>query len=252
MLEPGKVFGERLKRLLDEHDEKQVDLARLLNVTEATISRYLKGRIPDDVRTLLSIANHYGVTIDYLVGRTDDRNGVARATAVASADNVPVEVTLRNSMAKSTGGTGGGVNDSRKPHHQAGVDHDGYITVLGGSIAVHDTLAKRIAVLRQARGMSAADLAVSLQVDEPTVERWELGLSLPEPADLDALAAFFDVTVDWLLGRSPGPHETRPLNLPPGWQDVLLEAHGRGLDLEDVKRAIEFLADVQAKQKREG
>lgn len=91
MKDVGELFGQRLKTLLDEHDEKQVDLARLLNVTEATVSRYLKGRIPDDVRTLVTIANHFEVTVDYLVGRTDDPRGqvlegTARGTAAVTGD----------------------------------------------------------------------------------------------------------------------------------------------------------------------
>lgn len=64
-----QIFAARLRQLLEENDEKQVDLARALHVTEATVSRYLKGRLPDDIRILDAIATRYGTTIDWLVGR---------------------------------------------------------------------------------------------------------------------------------------------------------------------------------------
>ncbi|HYF94467.1 MAG TPA: helix-turn-helix transcriptional regulator [Symbiobacteriaceae bacterium] len=83
MHDMSKVFAQRLKDLLDAADEKQVDLARLLNVTEATVSRYLKGRIPDDVRTLSIIADHFQVSVDYLLGRTDNKSGRTSVSKVA-------------------------------------------------------------------------------------------------------------------------------------------------------------------------
>jgi transcriptional regulator with XRE-family HTH domain len=50
---------------------KQVDLAKALNVTKTTVSRYCGGRVPD-AGTLNRLAVHFGVSVDYLLGRTDD------------------------------------------------------------------------------------------------------------------------------------------------------------------------------------
>jgi len=66
----GTAFGTRLRLLLELADERQVDLAKFLNVAEATVSRYANGRIPDDIGTLTKIADHFRVELDYLIGRT--------------------------------------------------------------------------------------------------------------------------------------------------------------------------------------
>lgn len=69
MLDIGQVFAARLRQLLEEHDDKQVDLAHYLHVTEATVSRYLRGRLPDDIRILTRIADRYNRPVDWLIGR---------------------------------------------------------------------------------------------------------------------------------------------------------------------------------------
>jgi transcriptional regulator with XRE-family HTH domain len=48
----------------------QVDLAKKLNVTQASISRYLSGSMQMDIDTLEKIASIFEVTIDYLMGNT--------------------------------------------------------------------------------------------------------------------------------------------------------------------------------------
>lgn len=69
MIDIGEVFAARLNQLMEEHDDSGVELAAYLQVTEATVSRYRKGRLPDTVAILGKIADRYGTTIDYLVGR---------------------------------------------------------------------------------------------------------------------------------------------------------------------------------------
>lgn len=71
-----KTFGDRLQSLLNERGLSKSDLARHLNVLPSTISRYTHGRIPD-AETLDRIARFFGVTVDYLLGRTDDPHGLA-------------------------------------------------------------------------------------------------------------------------------------------------------------------------------
>jgi transcriptional regulator with XRE-family HTH domain len=54
--------------VLTQHDEKQGDLARLLGVTAATISKWETGTYEMDQATLKIMADHYNVSIDYLLG----------------------------------------------------------------------------------------------------------------------------------------------------------------------------------------
>lgn len=69
MIDIGQVFAARLNKLMEEHDDKAKDLAAYLKVTEATVSRYRRGRLPESVAILGKIADRYHTTIDYLVGR---------------------------------------------------------------------------------------------------------------------------------------------------------------------------------------
>ena len=68
-------FAERLKALREDNDEKQSDIARLLNVSGSMVSFYENGvHFPRDEKMLLKIAEHYNVSLDYLFGLTDIPN----------------------------------------------------------------------------------------------------------------------------------------------------------------------------------
>lgn len=56
--------------------------------------------------------------------------------------------------------------------------------------------------LREQNGISQAKLAQWIGVSRSTVAMWERGASQPDNRTLTELADFFDVTVDYLLGRS--------------------------------------------------
>ena len=69
------MFSQRFKELRNENDLRQRDLAQLLNVSNGTIGNWESGtRIPD-TDTLSRIADFFHVTVDYLLGRTDDPEG---------------------------------------------------------------------------------------------------------------------------------------------------------------------------------
>lgn len=64
---------ERIRDLREDQDLKQEDLAKMLNCTQACYSHYESGKrdIPTDV--LQTLADFYGVSVDYLMGRTNER-----------------------------------------------------------------------------------------------------------------------------------------------------------------------------------
>lgn len=69
------TFGERLKELREDNDEKQKDIADLLFVSNKVISDYERGiHFPRDERVITAIANHFGVSTDYLFGITNIKN----------------------------------------------------------------------------------------------------------------------------------------------------------------------------------
>uniref|UniRef100_UPI003A9139CB helix-turn-helix domain-containing protein n=2 Tax=Eubacteriales TaxID=186802 RepID=UPI003A9139CB len=64
---------ERLQMLREERGWKQSDMARRLWVSQSTYSGYETGKIQVPVDTLLKLADIYDVSMDYLMGRTDER-----------------------------------------------------------------------------------------------------------------------------------------------------------------------------------
>lgn len=61
-------------------------------------------------------------------------------------------------------------------------------------------LGKTIRELRQDRGLTQTELAQKLSTTQDTISLWELDKSLPNVLELIALAKFFNVSTDYLLG----------------------------------------------------
>lgn len=63
----------RLKELRKARKLSQVRLAMELNLNQNTISRYENGEREPGIAELISIADYFDVSVDYLIGRTDER-----------------------------------------------------------------------------------------------------------------------------------------------------------------------------------
>jgi len=67
------MFGERIRKLREEAGINQPQFAKLLNVKTATINRYENDVREPEYATLIQIADFFNVSIDYLLGRTENR-----------------------------------------------------------------------------------------------------------------------------------------------------------------------------------
>jgi len=63
-----KIFGERLKELRTERGIGTVKLGELLEVSNATISRWENGLINPSVDSVFKIAKFFKVSAGYLIG----------------------------------------------------------------------------------------------------------------------------------------------------------------------------------------
>jgi len=63
----------RLRELREDREIKQTTLADYLNVTQPTYSDYENGKINIPIETLSKLADFYGTSVDYLIGRTNER-----------------------------------------------------------------------------------------------------------------------------------------------------------------------------------
>ncbi len=67
---------------------------------------------------------------------------------------------------------------------------------------MENKLPERLKKLRRDSELSQAKLGVILGVPQQTYDKWEQGKSQPDIQMLIRLATYFDVTVDYLIGKT--------------------------------------------------
>ena len=60
-----------IRAVREDRDIRQREIAAILNVSQNTYSQYETGVISLTAEVLIKLADFYGVSIDYLLGRTD-------------------------------------------------------------------------------------------------------------------------------------------------------------------------------------
>ena len=65
------MFKIRLKALRKENLKTQEDMAKVLGVGRSTYAEYERGKIVPSVGILEAISKYFGVSIDYLMGKTN-------------------------------------------------------------------------------------------------------------------------------------------------------------------------------------
>lgn len=88
-------FKDRIKKLREERGWTQDDVAKRLDVTRATIAHYETGRKTPREDTLKKLADIFNVSIDYLLGNTDEKTKVVDLLEVMKrtrphVDGVPI------------------------------------------------------------------------------------------------------------------------------------------------------------------
>lgn len=68
-----KIFAQRIKELRNEKKLKQVEIAAIFGISTRQYQNYEGAINYPDVAGLIKIADFFGVTTDYLLGRSDSR-----------------------------------------------------------------------------------------------------------------------------------------------------------------------------------
>ena len=69
---------ERLRDMREDKDLYQSDIAKILNVSQQTYSRYENDDISIDKASLIKLALFYNTSVDYLLELTDERKPYPR------------------------------------------------------------------------------------------------------------------------------------------------------------------------------
>ena len=66
------TYQRRLRDLREDHDKTQQQIADVLGTSQTMYARYERGANELPLRHLLTLADYYGVSVDYLLGRSDE------------------------------------------------------------------------------------------------------------------------------------------------------------------------------------
>ena len=89
----------------------------------------------------------------------------------------------------------------------------------------------RVFKLMEEKGVTAAEVSKGSSIPKSTITEWKKGRSKPSSEGIIKLSEYFDVSTDYLLGRSDRRHMTPtiaahtddPKGLPPEAQDEVLQ-----------------------------
>lgn len=65
------IFAERVKALRRERGLKQEELASVIGCSQRRISYFERGEVEPDLAALWILSDYFGVTVDYLIGKSD-------------------------------------------------------------------------------------------------------------------------------------------------------------------------------------
>lgn len=93
------VLGERLKKLRLENCLRQDQVARLVQVERSTVSLWENGLRQPAYQTLVRLADVYGVTTDFLLGR--DTNKLLDISGLSSIEGTIITQLVATMAAKN-------------------------------------------------------------------------------------------------------------------------------------------------------
>ena len=68
-----KIFAQRMRELRQEKKKTQTQMAELIGIKLRAYQNYESGTSYPEIPNLMKLADYFGVTTDYLRGRSDER-----------------------------------------------------------------------------------------------------------------------------------------------------------------------------------
>ena len=65
------IMYERIRNLREDKDLNQTEIAKILNISQSTYSRYESGTLDVPTEVLISLSKFYSVSVDYILGLKD-------------------------------------------------------------------------------------------------------------------------------------------------------------------------------------
>lgn len=68
------MFSLRLKGLRESHNLSQQSFANIINVSQSTVGMWESGKRTPDSEMLAKIADYFDISVDYLIGRSNEHS----------------------------------------------------------------------------------------------------------------------------------------------------------------------------------
>lgn len=82
----------KLKELRNEKNLTLNKLSEKINISPQVLSRYERGDREPDIRTLITLSDFFGVSVDYLIGREDDFGIIKKAAELPALTREETEL----------------------------------------------------------------------------------------------------------------------------------------------------------------
>ena len=66
------MYFKNIKELRLKNNLKQIEIAKILHISQNTYSDYEKGKITISIDKLIMLSDYYNVSIDYIVGKNKE------------------------------------------------------------------------------------------------------------------------------------------------------------------------------------
>lgn len=235
----------RVKELRKSNGYSQQKLAEILKVHQTAISQWETGRTSPDIDTARDMAELFNVSLEYLLGYSSSYNK-------ADNNNDPTVINASEGIAEGIPGNSFNIdfpNRLKEARCSAGYSQKSlasklYISqqayaqyetgkaspnpetmkrlsevldvstdYLVGIVARKTITCSRLKELRSFHGIKQRDIAELLGIDRTTYGKYETGASEPDFNTIERIADFYNVTVDYLFGRSNGVNNVFSIRL---------------------------------------
>lgn len=162
----------KLRELRIEKGLKQKEIAENIGMSMQALSNYENGLREPDFATLNTLADYFGVSVDYLLGRTDERGSVGKSVLDIKGIS-PIGTHRIPMLGKVACGEPIYADEDRESYVMAGTDinADFCLTAQGDSMIGARILDGDIVFCRQQDMVENGEIAVVLIDDEATLKR---------------------------------------------------------------------------------
>lgn len=108
---------------------------------------------------------------------------------------------------------------------------------------------KRLKKLRREKGLTQQQLADILNVDLSSIGKWEIHDFTPNKTTLFQLANFFEVTTDYLLGRTDSPNLAIPKEMEGIGVAFSSGISMEGLNADQIEDVMNYIDYIKSKKK---